>query len=108
MAGWTAHWGDCTPERFSPKTDRDLLHHCSILSNNPICPPGFHQVLSVQSAVIRQTAASPRKKMKNPELVPLHRIDRLISGLIDFSKSEATRTDFTPMFEAGAPVRTSG
>ena len=40
----------------------------------------------------------------NSELVPLHRIDRLTSGLIAFSKRQATRKDFTAMFQFGAPI----
>lgn len=40
----------------------------------------------------------------NSELVPLHRIDRLTSGLVVFSKRRSTRTDFTTMFQFGAPI----
>ena len=36
----------------------------------------------------------------NSELVPLHRIDRLTSGLIVFSKRHATRKDLTPLFQS--------
>ena len=36
----------------------------------------------------------------NTELVPLHRIDRLTSGLVVFSKQKETRRDLTPLFQA--------
>ncbi len=44
------------------------------------------------------------QKTGNTELVPLHRIDRLTSGLVAFSKRKETRTVFSAMFQKYAPV----
>ena len=41
----------------------------------------------------------------NCELVPLHRIDRLTSGLVVFSKRQETRADLAAMFQCGAPIK---
>lgn len=40
----------------------------------------------------------------NPDLVPLHRIDRLTSGLVVFSKRRTSRSLFSGLFGRAAPV----
>ncbi len=40
----------------------------------------------------------------NSDLVPLHRIDRLTSGLVVFSKKRETRADLATLFQSGAPI----
>jgi tRNA pseudouridine32 synthase/23S rRNA pseudouridine746 synthase len=40
----------------------------------------------------------------NSELAPLHRLDRLTSGLVVFSSSERSRSHFAGLFQRGAPV----
>jgi len=40
----------------------------------------------------------------NGELVPLHRLDRLTSGLVVFSRRRRTRSHWSRLFQPGAPV----
>jgi tRNA pseudouridine32 synthase/23S rRNA pseudouridine746 synthase len=42
--------------------------------------------------------------VENDDLAPLHRLDRLTSGLVVFSRNRETRSHFARLFQPGAPV----
>lgn len=60
--------------------------------------PHFLPVMPAGSYVNETLLARLSKRVGNPDLVPIHRIDRLTAGLVLFSTNPASRGDYQALF----------
>ncbi len=68
--------------------------------------PHFLPVVPSGGYVEQTLLARLVKRLDNPQLVPLHRIDRLTAGLVLFSLNPASRNDYQRMFRERSIVKT--
>ncbi len=68
--------------------------------------PHFLPVVPSGGYVEQTLLARLVKRLDNPQLVPLHRIDRLTAGLVLFSVNPATRNDYQRLFRERSIVKT--
>ncbi len=82
-------------EAIIPFTERVLhLDHQLLVVDKPHFLP-----VMPAGAFVRQTLlARLQKSLDNPDLVPLHRIDRATAGLVMFSVNPATRDQYQALF----------
>jgi len=94
--GLKVHYFREVPAEIEIPFVETILHHDEHLL--VVDKPHFLPVVPSGSYVEQTLLARLVKRLDNPQLVPLHRIDRLTAGLVLFSISPASRNDYQRLF----------